>query len=136
MFDVNDFLDRLLFRPLAELYRYTVPPGLRDRVAGIVTNMKEPVIFANNVLQGEMTKAGETVERFAMNTTVGIGGMWDVAGKLGRRAISRPAISARRLLHGVSAKARTSCCPSSAHQTFVTELASASMPSCRPGPMS
>src|ERR1700734_2491059 len=60
IFDVNDFLDRLLFRPIAELYRYTIPPGLRGRVAGIVTNMKEPVIFANDLLQGEFGKAGTT----------------------------------------------------------------------------
>src|SRR5258708_33615439 len=60
IFDVNDFLDRLLIRPLAELYRATIPPGIRDRVAGIVTNMKEPVIFANNVMQGEFGKAGTT----------------------------------------------------------------------------
>ncbi len=79
VFDVNDFLDRLLIRPLAELYRVTVPPPLRDRIAGIVSNMKEPVIFANNVLQGEFTRAGTTLERFAANTTLGVGGMWDVA---------------------------------------------------------
>jgi phospholipid-binding lipoprotein MlaA len=79
-FDVNDFLDRLLFRPLAELYRATVPPGIRDRVGGIITNMREPVIFANNLLQGEVTRAGYTFERFALNTTAGVGGMWDIAG--------------------------------------------------------
>lgn len=79
IFDVNDFLDRLLIRPLAELYRVTVPPPLRDRIAGIVSNMKEPVIFANNLLQGEVSRAGTTLGRFAANTTIGVGGMWDVA---------------------------------------------------------
>jgi phospholipid-binding lipoprotein MlaA len=81
IFDVNDFLDRLLIRPIAELYRVIIPPGIRDRVAGIVTNMKEPVIFANDLLQGRLNSAGITVERFAMNTTVGVGGMWDFAGQ-------------------------------------------------------
>ena len=79
IFDVNDFLDRLLLRPIAELYRATIPPGIRDRVAGIVTNMKEPVIFANNLLQGEFSKAGVTAERFAINTTIGVGGSFDWA---------------------------------------------------------
>jgi phospholipid-binding lipoprotein MlaA len=83
IFDVNDFLDRLLIRPLAELYRATIPPGIRDRVAGIVTNMKEPVIFANNMLQGEVSKAGTTAARFAINTTAGVGGMWDIANEAG-----------------------------------------------------
>lgn len=80
IFDVNDFLDRLMFKPLAGLYRATIPPWVRDRVAGILSNMREPVIFANNLLQGEWSRAGITAERFAMNTTIGVAGMWDVAG--------------------------------------------------------
>ncbi len=83
IFDVNDFLDRLLIRPLAELYRHTVPPILRDRIAGIVKNMGEPVIFANNLLQGEGTKAGTTLGRFLVNTTVGAGGMFEFANDVG-----------------------------------------------------
>jgi phospholipid-binding lipoprotein MlaA len=79
IFDVNDFLDRLLIRPLAELYRVTIPPPIRDRVTDILSNMREPVIFANNVMQGEFGRAGVTVERFAINTTIGIGGSFDWA---------------------------------------------------------
>jgi len=79
IFDVNDFLDRLLIRPIAELYRATIPPGIRDRVANVLSNMREPVIFANNLMQGEFSRAGVTAERFAINTTIGIGGAWDWA---------------------------------------------------------
>lgn len=79
IFDVNDFLDRLLIRPLAELYRATVPPPIRDRVTDILSNMREPVIFANNLLQGEFNRAGVTAERFAINTSIGIGGAFDWA---------------------------------------------------------
>ncbi len=79
VFDVNDFLDRLLIRPLAELYRNIIPPGLRDRIANGVDNMKQPVVFANNLLQGEGTSAGTTLSRFLVNTTVGVGGLFDVA---------------------------------------------------------
>ncbi len=82
IFDFNDFLDRLLFRPVAELYRWTVPPPLRDRVAGIVSNMREPVIFANDLLQADPDKATTTFGRFAINTTAGIGGMFDFANDL------------------------------------------------------
>ncbi|HEU0118183.1 MAG TPA: VacJ family lipoprotein, partial [Alphaproteobacteria bacterium] len=78
-FDNNHFLDRLLLRPLAELYRVTVPPPVRDRITGILANMNEPTIFANDVMQGEFGKAGTTFERLAINSTLGIGGMWDVA---------------------------------------------------------
>lgn len=79
VFDVNDFLDRLLIRPLAELYRAMVPPPIRDRITGITSNMGEPVILANNLLQGEFGKAETTLERFGANTIVGVGGMFDVA---------------------------------------------------------
>jgi phospholipid-binding lipoprotein MlaA len=83
IFDNNYFFDRLLVRPLAELYRATIPPGIRDCVAGILGNMKEPVIFANDLLQGELDRAAITFGRFSINTTLGIGGMWDVADEWG-----------------------------------------------------
>jgi phospholipid-binding lipoprotein MlaA len=80
VFDVNDFLDQLLLLPIAELYRFLLPSIIRDRVTDIVLNSKEPVIFVNNILQGQFQRAGTTFERFAINTTLGVGGMWDVAG--------------------------------------------------------
>lgn len=83
IFDVNDFLDRLLIRPMAELYRVTVPPPLRDRVAAILKNMAEPVIFANNLLQGRFSNAGTTISRFFINTTLGGAGMFEVASGYG-----------------------------------------------------
>jgi len=79
IFDVNDFLDKLLIRPLAELYRNLVPPPVRDRITGIVSNMKEPVIFANDLMEGRLTSATTTFERFGINTFLGGAGMWDVA---------------------------------------------------------
>lgn len=79
IFDVNDFLDRLLIRPMAELYRALIPPPLRDRVAMILKNMGEPVVMANNLLQGELEKAGTTFERLVVNSTVGVGGTFEVA---------------------------------------------------------
>ena len=63
VFDVNDFLDRLLIKPLTELYRFTVPDYVRERVANVVSNMGEPVIFANNLLQGEFSRASVTAGR-------------------------------------------------------------------------
>ena len=79
IFDVNDFLDRLLIRPLTELYRFAMPDYIRQRIANIVSNMKEPVIMGNNLLQGEFTKAGVTGRRFLVNTIVGVGGTFEVA---------------------------------------------------------
>lgn len=79
-FENNSFIDRLLFRPLAELYRVTVPPGIRVHVASVVSNMREPVIFVNDLLQGDFTKAAFTFDRFSINTVAGVGGLWDIAG--------------------------------------------------------
>jgi len=83
IFSFNDFLDRLLIGPLAGLYRATVPPPIRDRVANILGNMSEPVIMANNMFQGEFTSAGTTLGRFLTNSTLGVGGMFEVANGLG-----------------------------------------------------
>jgi len=80
VFDVNDFLDRLLIRPLTELYRFAIPDYLRDRIANVVANMGEPVIFANNLMQGKTDSAGITAQRFLINTTLGVGGIFEVAG--------------------------------------------------------
>ncbi|MDD3371751.1 MAG: VacJ family lipoprotein [Alphaproteobacteria bacterium] len=79
VFDVNDFLDRLLIKPLTELYRFAIPDYLRERIANILSNMGEPVIFANNLLQGETSRAAVTAQRFVVNTTVGLAGMYEVA---------------------------------------------------------
>ena len=85
IFDFNDFLDRLLIAPLAGLYRVTVPPPVRDRVANILSNMSEPVIMANNLLQGEFGKAGTTFGRLVTNSTLGVGGIFEVANGFGMR---------------------------------------------------
>lgn len=85
IFDFNDFLDRLLIAPLAGLYRVTVPPPVRDRVANILNNMSEPVTMANNMLQGEFGKAGTTFGRLVTNTTLGVGGTFEVANDFGMK---------------------------------------------------
>ena len=79
VFEANDFLDRLFLRPLAELYRVTFPPGIRDRISNMLKNMSEPVVLANNLLQGEGRSAGITLSRLMINSTAGVGGMFEVA---------------------------------------------------------
>ena len=80
-FDVNDFIDRLLFKPLAELYRFFTPEYFRDRVSGIFSDMGEPVVFGNSLMQGRLNDAGVTLGRLVVNSTAGVGGMWDIAGQ-------------------------------------------------------
>jgi len=77
--DVNTALDNAVIKPAAEFYRDVVPPFVRDRIRSIIDNLTEPRIFANDVLQFRMNAAGITLNRFLLNSTVGIAGMFDVA---------------------------------------------------------
>ena len=80
MFDVNLTLDRWLFRPAAEGYRWLLPDFLRDAIHNVLANAGEPVNFFNSLLQGDFDRAGTALGRLAINTTIGVGGMFDVAG--------------------------------------------------------
>ena len=83
VFSFNQFVDGLLFRPLALLYRDLLPSGVRDSVGGVLETLRTPVTLANDLLQGSADRAAETVGRFAVNATVGLGGIIDVASDLG-----------------------------------------------------
>ena len=77
--DVNTVLDDNVLRPVAETYRAVVPEFGRMRLRAFINNLGEPLIFANNVLQLRLGDAGTTLGRFAINTTLGGVGLWDVA---------------------------------------------------------
>lgn len=79
IFDANLFLDELIIRPVAEIYRFFLPPEVRNGVRNFLRNLRTPIILANDILQGEAGRAGDTLARFLVNSTVGIGGLLDVA---------------------------------------------------------
>ena len=83
IFDFDVKLDHAVARPIAEGYRNVVPEVARDGVHNFLTNLNSPVILANDVLQGDGPKIGNTFGRMVINSTVGIGGLIDVAGKIG-----------------------------------------------------
>jgi phospholipid-binding lipoprotein MlaA len=83
IFSFNQFFDGLLFKPLALMYRDLLPPEIQDGIGGILETLRTPVVLANDLLQGDMDRAGETLGRFAVNATVGIGGIFDVATDMG-----------------------------------------------------
>jgi phospholipid-binding lipoprotein MlaA len=83
VFDFDVKLDHAVARPVARFYRDTVPGPARDGVHNALTNLNSPVIFANDVLQGDGNKAGHTLTRFVINSTVGLAGLIDVAAKVG-----------------------------------------------------
>ncbi len=79
MYRFNDGLDRVVLGPTSEFYVWAVPEFGRHRVRDFVDNWKNPVWFANDVLQGDINHAGVTASRFALNTTVGVLGVYDFA---------------------------------------------------------
>src|ERR1700741_168387 len=78
-FEASLVTDRYVTLPAARAYRAIVPERVRAGVRNVLNNLNAPVIFTNDVLQGELHRAGITVARFGINSTVGIGGILDVA---------------------------------------------------------
>lgn len=83
IFDFNLFVDRIVIKPVAKGYVFVVPEGARNATRHLLDNLGEPVVFANNLLQGEFKRAHDTFARFLMNSTFGIAGMWDLASQAG-----------------------------------------------------
>ena len=83
IFAFNQTLDVAIIRPAAVLYRDLVPEYLRQRVHLFLRNLSEPVTLANDLLQGDLERAGTTADRFLLNSTGGVLGFWDVATDLG-----------------------------------------------------
>jgi len=80
---VNDGLDTYVLRPVAVAYRAVVPGGVRRPIHNVLANISSPVVFVNDVLQTKPKRAGTTMMRFLINSTAGIGGLFDVASGLG-----------------------------------------------------
>lgn len=83
MFNTNTAFDEAIMMPAAKGYRNAVPEPARDGVHNFLDNINEPTNFANNLLQGEPDRAGNNFARFLINSTIGIGGLFDPAGKMG-----------------------------------------------------
>jgi len=86
IFDFNLRIDRTFLRPTAGRYQTYVPEEVRDGIRGVLDNLRAPVVLANDLLQGETRRAGDTAGRFLINSTVGLGGIFDVAGQKGLAA--------------------------------------------------
>ena len=82
MFKFNHALDGAIFKPVAKGYR-ALPIPIRKGAGNAVDNLRSLLTLSNNILQGDFSGAGNTVGRFAINTTVGILGIFDPASALG-----------------------------------------------------
>lgn len=83
MFAFNNGVDKYALGPAASVYETVTPEFARDRVGDFLRNLKAPVIFVNDVLQAEPSRASDTFLRFTINTTVGVVGLWDAADHFG-----------------------------------------------------
>jgi len=76
--DFNFRIDDAVFKPIAEGYRAVLGPWPRARIRNVLQNLNEPGVFANRVLQGKPIEAGTSLMRFVINTTFGLGGLFDL----------------------------------------------------------
>ncbi len=84
----NQVLDKAIFKPVAKGYR-ALPVPIRSGSSNFIDNLRSLLTFSNNVLQGDLKGAGNTAGRFAINTTVGVLGIFDPAAKMGFEKRSR-----------------------------------------------
>ena len=82
IFAFNQALDGILFKPVASAYRI-LPSPVRSGVSNSLDNLSNLVTIPNNIIQGDLKKAGMNTGRFIINTTVGILGFIDVAERIG-----------------------------------------------------
>lgn len=83
IYGVNDRLDRWILRPVARGYHWVLPDPLEDGVSNFFDNLQSPGIALNQILQGKPGLAANDFGRFLVNTTLGIGGLFDVASRFG-----------------------------------------------------
>ncbi len=75
----NQAVDKVTFKPLAKGYDAVMPGFVKTGVHNFSVNLLGPLFIINNLLQGKPGRAGKEFGRFLINTTIGIGGLFDVA---------------------------------------------------------
>lgn len=83
IFSFNQGLDAVILKPVASVYKQVLPQTLQDGIRNFLNNLRTPLILANNLLQGDIDGAHQTIARFTTNSTIGFGGFGDPAGDLG-----------------------------------------------------
>lgn len=78
-FAMTASIDNAVGGPAARAYKRIVPGQVRSGIRNFFNNLHEPVVFVNFLLQHKVGKAAETFGRFALNSTIGVGGLGDVA---------------------------------------------------------
>ena len=82
IYSFNDFADRTVLRPAAVTYQWVIPEFFRTRIGNLFDNAVYPLVFVNQFLQGRFEAGVRDTGRFVVNSTIGIGGLFDVATSL------------------------------------------------------
>ena len=84
---VNDRIDRYAFKPVAQVYVAITTQGIRNHVGYFIGNIGEPARMVNFMFEGKSRDAGTSLVRFVLNSTIGIGGIFDPAAALGYKEL-------------------------------------------------
>ena len=76
---VTDAVDGAVLKPVAQGYNYAVPQPVRDGLHNVLGNLQSPVLLVDDIGQGNPYHVTQTLWRFVINSTVGVGGVFDVA---------------------------------------------------------
>jgi phospholipid-binding lipoprotein MlaA len=83
VYKFNDALDRAVAKPVARTYVRVVPQPIRTGVTNFFANLNTPTVMINDALQGKILAAANDLGRFVLNTTMGVGGLFDPATSAG-----------------------------------------------------
>jgi len=83
VYQFNDGLDKVVMKPVATVYREALPDFVRTGVTNFFSNLYDILTALNSLLQGKIADAASDVGRIAVNTTIGIAGLFDVATEIG-----------------------------------------------------
>ena len=86
MWAFNDAADTVVIKPATTVYRTVTPVPARRGISRVFSNLGEPLNFVNNLLQGKPKRAINSLGRFVVNSTIGVGGLADHATDLGIKA--------------------------------------------------
>ncbi len=78
-FTLNYNIDRYALKPVARVYSSVVAPDVQDSLGNVFDNLGFASRFLNSVFQGKLDRAGTEMQRFLLNSTLGVGGLFDVA---------------------------------------------------------
>lgn len=83
MFGFNDTVDNYVAEPISNAYKWITPQFMQTGVFNFFNNLKNVNVVINDVLQAKFSQSAEDTGRFAINSTVGVGGLFDVAKHVG-----------------------------------------------------